>query len=340
MINGFAVDQVLYAVDLLFRQVFIAAGGKASIDAKRHSASLPAGACTLMGERYGYPEVLAVTSYILFAKHVVGQWAADVGAEASDLVAYKDGVANQYVHGFVWHKMLTSAAGERASPEMVRRLAEVLCCRACKGAECNAECASTAEGDWYHACFHGVGHGSVLLALHHEGRLASYGKCTATRWLSQKPSPKSMLDGEAGCEAAAVGSRRNRKYCLLGVYMSYFEYLEPVASEWASACDGAACPAACIIKCRQFASQLFDPILFIPVAWPANIICYGQHPLSEAQAAALDETLTVYGARSIYHPGHGEQYTPQLESWLLETVRENATRATAAGRSPLPGGCF
>ena len=148
-----------------------------------------------------------------------------------------------------------------------------------------------------------------------------------------------MTEGEAGCEAAAVGNRRNRKYCMLGVYMSYFEYLQPTRSYWASACDGAVCPAACISKCRQFASQLFDPVGVLPMTWPAPVVCYGHFPLTEEQATALDGTMTVFGPQSIYVPGTGERYTPQLEAWLLETVRGNATGA--ASRSPfVQGGCF
>jgi hypothetical protein len=335
-INDFAVDEVLYAVDLMLREV-INIADPGFLEAERARTSFPASACHLSTERDNGIDRLAATQYIIFTKHVVGQWAADVDADVAAIFSFRDGVSAQYVHGFVWHKMLTAAAGGPATPDMVRGFAELLCCRACRGAECNAGCTSKREGDWYHACFHGVGHGSALLALHQNGRLASYGKCTATRWLSQPPTPKAMSEGEAGCDAATVGSHRNRKYCYLGVYMSYFEYLRPVASDWASACDAAACPAACIIKCRQFASQIFDAPLFMDMAWPTTVVCYGPRPLGRAQAVALDEALTVYGINGIYRPGHGEQYTPDLEAWLLRTVRGNASSEHIP---PLVGGCF
>jgi hypothetical protein len=235
----------------------------------------------------------------------------------------------------VWYKILEAdVRAASASAQTMQRWAETLCCDGCRGAECNARCVSETEGDWYHACFHGLGHGSILRALTRRGRLVADGVCRPPPWFSSAPTTSGLAEAEAGCDDAVVGRRRNRKFCMLGVYMSYFEYLRLEPVEWASACETAACPAACIIKCRQFASVLLEPILLQPPAeqpsWPSPLICYGRHPLSNDAALALDTRFSVYsdpltlydGAlhRSIYEPGHGAVYTPEMEAWLFGAI--------------------
>jgi hypothetical protein len=277
----------------------------------------------------------------------------------STVLAYRDGVGANYLHGFVWYKMLAVGASSPQSAGadggvldgVVPRVAQTLCCDGCRGGGCNARCASEVEGDWYHACFHGVGHGSILRALMAHGAMgAAYEACTPTPWFRSAPDPTSLAEGEAGCDAAVVGRRTNRKFCMLGVYMSYFENLRLQPAEWSQACETAACPAACIIKCRQFASMLFDPTLFLHTTtdWPSPLVCYGRHPLSRDDAIALDTRFAVYSdpltvvdaashrprvLRSIYEPGHGAVYTPETETWLFETIDTNGNATTGAPSS-------
>ena len=69
------------------------------------------------------------------------------------------------------------------------------------------------EEDFYHECFHGVGHGSMLVALAADApaAFADYGACMPVEMLTMRPSANVLIAAEAGCDAATAGRRPNRK---------------------------------------------------------------------------------------------------------------------------------
>ena len=274
--------------------------------------------------------VHAAHTYLHYTKHTVGAWAAGkFGASAASIISggrlervasLHDSVASQYLHGIVWHSMLKQLA-LNYSMTSVRGFAIDVCCAACSGPGCNAECATTIEGDWYHACFHGLGHGSMLLAQAAvDTRFNAYSACTPVPWLSLGADAKTLSQATASCEAATAGRHApNRKHCFTGLYMSYFQNLNPVRSEWDAACKHAACKAACIIKCRQFASDIFDPVPII-FTWPSRLVCYGDRSLSKDVAFALDDRITVYARHSYGQPAAASVFTAEYEDTLFQAL--------------------
>ena len=109
--------------------------------------------------------------------------------------------------------------------------------------------------------------------------------------------------------------------------MHYFELLRPTPNEWAAACDDVACPAACVIKCRQFACDILDPIWTI-TAWPSTVLCYGHRMLSKETASRFDDRFAPYGSRAYSQPATGPVYTYETESWLIDGIAAGSAAAS------------
>ena len=344
------LDMVLSSVDMVHRDALVVAGTAVWLTASRASAvSAPPGWCRLpafeqndwdLRMREGgkccnarttkaqvwttWGAVHAAHTYLSFIKHVVGQWVADRGFKDLSRIAasFHDGVASQFTHGIIWQTLLRRIP-QPFTLESVRLLAAELCCEGCAAQECNARCATGLEGDWYHACFHGVGHGGMLLALRDAG--VSIGSaCEPARWLSLPVHRDAMLRGVAVCETVP---HPNRKWCLTGAYMSYFEFIRPSRVDWSVACEQVPCMAACIMKCRQFASDLIDPVFTI-ARWPTAVVCYGPRLLSRDRAFALDNVMAPYSEKSFTRPDGGPYYTAEFEALLVHELGLEGEAAT------------
>lgn len=338
VLDAFELEDVLYAMDLTFRDALVASGAGAWLSADRAAAShnIP---CSILTEAVtdsaSWQHAHAVHLYLAFSKHYVGQWAqARSGDALIRAAAYRDGVTSEYTHGIVWHTMLTQAA-QPMPAEMARRFATEVCCAACRGRGCSDECSVRAEGDWYWACFHGYGHGAMLVALaENRSSFSAHAPCSPVQWFSQPAAPARLAQAEAACDVAVASRGGNRKACFLGVYMHYFELLALDRRAWASACDNAVCSAACVAKCRQFASDIFDPVLPYstgPVearlsdsagelSWPAAVLCYGDTPLTQAQAVALDDRFAPYAPSSFAIAANRPFYTRETELQLFDAI--------------------
>jgi hypothetical protein len=117
---------------------------------------------------------------------------------------------------------------------------------------------SLATGDWYHGCAHGFGHGAVRLAIVQ----ASSSAATRRSFAQYQPcaTPVMLLPFEIGvlrlaetyCDAMTLQVHGSlRKHCFTGLYMDYAQMLGSgtTAEPQRAYCEGAACTAACIIKC-------------------------------------------------------------------------------------------
>ena len=236
--------------------------------------------------------------YAYQLRHIVGQWLAKDHRPTAELLrlsfSFSVADSSEFLHGFIWQSMLAELGTQQTLREGdVTRLAKSWCCDMCPAGEgCNDECTSHAEGDWYHHCFHGVGHGIMLTAFVGEvgaGGVASAApaptSCEPLEPLSLPPSSEALTAAELLCTRLSTQQLAIRKYCFSGLYMTYFEYSNPWAAfGWHSACAHAACPAACVLKCREFGSTLF----------PGTAACYGKADgtsITPLQAAELDRII-------------------------------------------------
>ena len=259
---------------------------------------------------------------VLFSmRHALGQWYgsqqpslpdpeappdAALRAAVRRAYSYTVGLASEILHGMLWHLMLRqSTALERAGLSFdVSLFAEEYCCKACEGPGCNAACAISEEGDFYHHCFHGVGHGLALLHLARAdaSTLQTYAACSGSLPLSLPPHPRALARAEAECAQLAERWRPNRRACYTGVYMHYFELLRVDAAVWAGACEQARCRAACIIKCREFGRYFF----------PGTGVCYGVAE-GNARVRQLDMRFDPAQAQA----ASSSFYTPEAEAMLV-----------------------
>ena len=176
-------------------------------------------------------------------------------------------------------------------------------------------------------CFHGVGHGVMLLAMVRSGRDAiSSGReheepsegngrvevptaCEPLEPLSWSLSPGMLALAERQCSLMGTRWASIQKYCFSGMYMTFFEFLHPVSDGWQTMCARARCPAACVLKCREFGRMLF----------PNTTACYGdggENPITPKRIAELDGIF-----RATNGDAHaGSAFSQENEALIIEAL--------------------
>jgi len=213
-----------------------------------------------------FPDLLSF--YAFHLRHILGQWLydysmAEFGHFNSNILIMASAHArvwkSELLHGVLWYMMLRRNISE--VPD-VQNMMRTICCDLCPqipGEVCNGECQADHEG-WYHHCFHGIGHGIMLVGLagQHASAFDNRSACEPVAPLSFGESRNALLKAESTCYSTTA--KWDLTYCLTGVYMTYFEYLEPVYSAWSAACISARNVRICRQKCLQFGTNLFPGV--------------------------------------------------------------------------------